>query len=525
MEKVDLIIYNAKIYTVDSNFTIEQSFAVKDGKFLEIGSDDEILKKYVSNNLINNNGLPIYPGFYDPHCHFTGYGRSLQYADLTGTKSFDEILEIIIKHHNDYPSDWILGRGWDQNDWTVKEFPDNKKLNELFPDIPVMLTRIDGHAVIANNKALEIGNITFETKINGGKILKSDINLTGVLLDNAADYLKDLVPEPSKEQKIKNLLNAQSNCFAVGLTTVGDAGLKKDEVLLIDSLQNIGLLKMKVYAMLTANEENLNYFIKNGIYKTDNLNVRSVKLYADGALGSRGAALLEPYSDDIDNYGIMVISSDSLSIWCKIGLGNGYQINTHAIGDSANRIVLKTYAENLETKNDFRWRIEHCQVINEEDFHFFGDYSIIPSVQSTHATSDMYWAEERLGKERIKNAYAYKKLLDENDWLANGSDFPIENINPLYGFYALVSRKDLENFPENGFQPENALSREEAMKSMTIWAAKSCFEENEKGSIEIGKFADFVILNADIMQISENEIFLTKVLKTYINGTKIEFEN
>jgi len=521
MQKVDLIIYNAKIYTVDSNFTIAESFAVKDGKFVEIGTNDQILKKYTSDSIIDNQGLAIYPGFIDPHCHFTGYGRSLQSADLVGTKSFDEIIEIITEHHKKFPSDWILGRGWDQNDWGNKEFPNNEKLNELFPDIPVLLIRIDGHAVIVNNKALEIGKITSQTKIEGGKILIENNKLTGVLLDNAADFLKDLVPEPSTEQKIRNLMNAQSNCFAVGLTSVGDAGLKKDEVMLIDSLQKSGSLKMRVYAMLTANSENLEYFVKKGIYKTENLNIRSIKLFADGALGSRGAALLKPYSDEPDNMGIMVISEDTLKYWCEVALKFGYQLNTHAIGDSANRFVLQIYSEFMKQKNDLRWRIEHCQVVDFSDFELFAKYSIIPSIQSTHATSDMYWAENRLGNNRIKGAYAYKKLLEQNGWLANGSDFPIENINPIYGFYAAVSRKDLESFPENGFHPENSLTRIEALKSMTIWAAKSCFEENEKGSIETGKFADFVILNADIMEIAEKEIFITKVVSTYINGKKV----
>ncbi len=521
MQKVDLIIYNAKIYTADSNFSTVESFAGRDGKFIAIGSNEQIQNKYFSDSTINCEGKTIFPGFYDPHCHFVGYGRSLQYANLVNTKSFDEIIEIITEHHNNYPTDWILGRGWDQNDWETKNFPDNEKLNELFADIPVLLIRIDGHAVVVNNKALEIAGFTMETKISGGEICVKNGKLTGVLLDNAADFIKDLVPEPTKEQRIINLLNAQKNCFEVGLTTVGDAGLKKDEILLIDSLQQTGKLKMKVYGMLTANVENLEYFIKNGTYKTDFLNIRSIKLYADGALGSRGAALLKPYSDDAENTGIIVIQKDTFKYWCEIALKFGYQLNTHAIGDSANRLVLQTYSEFLKGENDLRWRVEHCQVIDSADFELFAKYSIIPSVQSTHATSDMYWAEVRLGKERIKNAYAYKKLLMQNKWIANGSDFPIEEINPLLGFYAAISRKDLNNFPANGFQCENALTREEALNAMTIWAAKSCLEENEKGSIEIGKYADFVVLDNNIMEIDEKIIPKTKVVHTFINGLKV----
>jgi predicted amidohydrolase YtcJ len=518
MEKADFIVVNAKVYTVDSNFRIAESFAVKDGKFVAAGTREVVMNHFESETIIDLKGKSVYPGFYDPHCHFTGYGRSLQYADLSGAESFDEVTERIKTHYKNFPGSWILGRGWDQNKWPVKEFPTNEKLNQLFPEIPVLLTRIDGHAVIANQKALDLGQISIKTEIKGGKIIAKNGQLTGVLLETAADYLKDLVPEPDREQKIKNLLKAQENCFAVGLTSVGDAGLKKEEILLIDSLQKAGSLKMKIYAMLTANEENTQFFIKKGVYVTENLNVRSIKLYADGALGSRGAALLEPYSDDSKNTGIMTISKDSLKDWCKLALKNGYQVNTHAIGDAANRSVLETYSEVLKQKNDLRWRVEHCQVLDENDFRYFGDFSIIPSIQSTHATSDMGWAEKRLGEKRVKNAYAYKKLLEQNEWLANGSDFPIENINPLFGFYAAVSRKDKNGQPETGFQIENALSREQALKAMTVWAAKSCFEEKFRGSVEIGKSADFVVLDGDIMQIPEIDTPKTQVLKTYING-------
>ncbi len=519
---VDLIIYNAKIYSVDTNFAIYESFAVSKGKFIATGTNDEILSKYAANEKIDLKGKSVYPGFYDAHCHFYGYGLSLQNVDLRGTKSFDEVLEKVQAFAKTHPDNkWILGRAWDQNDWKDKEFPVNTKLNELFPDKPVVLRRVDGHALIANDAAMKIAGINAKTKISGGKLVIQNGRPTGVLIDNAMELLLKFIPHEDKQLAERALLDAQNNCFAVGLTTVDDAGLDKSTVLLIDSLQKAAKLKMRIYAMLTPTKENADYFIKKGIYKTEFLNVRSIKLYADGALGSRGACLLHPYHDDPGNFGFLISGVDFLDSLCHLAYKNNYQINTHAIGDSANRVMLHLYGKYLKGKNDKRWRIEHAQVISPEDFKLFSEYSIVPSVQPTHATSDMYWAEDRLGSERIKYAYAYKDLLEQNGWIAAGSDFPVEEINPLFGFYAAVVRKDQNNWPETGFEPENAISREEALKAMTIWAAKSNFEENEKGSIESGKLADFVITDEDIMTSAPENLYKIKVLNTFINGRSV----
>ena len=519
---VDLIVYNAKIYTVDSAFTVAESFAVKNGKFIAVGNNDEILSKYSAKEKIDLQGKTVYPGFYDAHCHFYSYGLSLQNVDLRGTKSFDEVVRKVKNFADKHPeNEWIIGRAWDQNDWDVKEFPENSKLNELFPDKPVVLRRVDGHALIANDIALKKAGITANTKISGGKIIVKDGKSTGVLIDNAMELMFKVIPKEN-EQVVRNaLLDAQKKCFAVGLTAVDDAGLDKSTILLIDEMQKSGKLKMRIYAMLNPTKENADYFISKGIYKTDFLNVRSIKLYADGALGSRGACLLHPYHDDPGNYGFLVSAINFLDSLCHLAYENNYQINTHAIGDSANRVMLHLYGKYLKGKNNRRWRIEHAQVIAPEDFKLFAQYSIVPSVQPTHATSDMYWAEDRLGSKRIKYAYAYKDLLKQNGWIAAGSDFPVEEINPLFGFYAAVVRKDQKNWPENGFEPENAISRKEALKAMTIWAAKSNFEENEKGSIEPGKFADFVVTEKDIMKAPDNELFKIKVQQTFINGEKV----
>jgi predicted amidohydrolase YtcJ len=525
-KQVDLILYNAKIYSVDADFSVYESLAVKDGKFTAIGSNDEILNTYSAKEKINLEGKSVYPGFYDAHCHFYGYGLSLQNVDLRGTSSFDEVLERVQKFAETHPdNEWILGRAWDQNDWTKKEFPVYDKLNELFPNKPVVLRRVDGHALIANDVALKKAGITAETKIDGGNIVLKNGKPTGVLIDNAMELLFKIIPKVNKQIVANALLDAQKNCFAVGLTTVDDAGLDKSTVLLIDSLQKSSKLKMRIYAMLNPTKENADYFITKGIYKTNYLNVRSIKLYADGALGSRGACLLHPYHDEPDNYGFLISGIDFLDSLCHLAYENNYQINTHAIGDSANRVMLHIYGKYLKEKNDKRWRIEHAQVIAKDDFELFSDYSIIPSVQPTHATSDMYWAEDRLGSERIKYAYAYKYLLEQNGWIANGSDFPVEEINPLFGFYAAVVRKDQNNQPENGFEPENAISREQALKAMTIWAAKSNFEEKEKGSIELGKFADFVVTDKDIMTAAPDVLYKIKVLNTFIDGVKVYSAN
>lgn len=521
-EQVDLIVTNAKVYTVDNEFSIEESFAVKDGKFLATGSSKEITSKYNSDQISDLNGKIVYPGFIDAHCHFYGYCMSLLQANLRGTKSFDEILEILLEHDNKYNPEWILGRGWDQNDWEVMDFPTNEKLDELFPDKPVYLKRIDGHAAIANSKALELAGINAATKIEGGKVYIQNGKPTGVLIDNAMSLVSDIVPETDKESVVKALLQGEQNCFEVGLTSLGDAGLFKNKILTIDSLQKNDLMKMRIYAMLEPNDENFNHFVKNGIYKTDYLNVRSIKLYADGALGSRGASLIEPYSDDPENSGLIIETLDFYHEMCKLAIENNYQINTHAIGDYANRLILDIYSEYLKGENDKRWRIEHAQIIHPDDLNKFGEFSIVPSIQSTHCTSDMYWADERLGDKRIKNAYIYKELLEQNGWIPNGTDFPVEKIDPRLTFYASVTRKDVDGYPENGFQTENALTREETLKSMTIWAAKAAFEENEKGSIEPGKFADFIILEDDIMEIDENEIPNVKILSTYISGKKVK---
>jgi predicted amidohydrolase YtcJ len=466
-------------------------------------------------------GKSVYPGFIDAHCHFYGYALGLQYVDLFGCKTFDEVLARLKRADNQGSGKWIVGRGWDQNLWPDKSFPDNSRLNALYPDIPVMLIRVDGHVVLANQEALKRAGIGLLNKFGDVQVEEKNGRLTGILSETAADLMRETVPEPKGQELLNLLKKAEQQCFALGLTTVSDAGLDYRQVMLVDSLQKSGQITMQVYAMLTPNEKNINELVVKGPYITDRLVVRSIKIYADGSLGSRTAKLKRPYADAQPGTGIIVTSPDSISKLCKIAYKYGFQVNTHCIGDSANHLVLQQYAEVLKGRNDLRWRIEHAQVVDPADVHLFGDYSVIPSVQATHATSDMKWAEERLGPARIREAYAYKSLMQQNGWLANGTDFPIENISPLFTFYAAVARKDLDGFPEGGYFMENALTREEALRSITLWAAKADFLERSKGSLEVGKDADFVVLDQDIMQVAVGKVPDIKVLRTFICGDDV----
>ena len=449
-----------------------------------------------------------------------------RFADLNGCESFDEVLDKLKKHNDGNDSEWLLGRGWDQNQWNPSVFPDNNSLDSIFPDKKVVLTRIDGHAVLVSSNVLEQLGITKDSNVHGGEILKDEKGeLTGVMLDNAADMARAIVPPMDKEQRIKAIKDAQSDCFAVGLTGVTDAGLDIETVTLLEELSLSGVLKMKVNAMMNPDEATMDYFIKKGIIEDERLTVRSVKIYADGALGSRGAKLIEPYTDAPESTGLITADTSFYHNVCKKALEAGLQVCTHAIGDGGVRMTLEFYSDYLNKDNDLRWRIEHSQIVNPDDISTFGELNIIPSIQATHCTSDMAWAEQRLGEERIRHAYAYQELLQQNGWIINGTDFPIENISPLYTFFASVARKDLHGSPEGGFQKENALSREEALRSMTIWAAKGYFAEGRKGSIEKGKEADFVILSDDIMTINEMEIPNVKVVNTFINGEMVYQRN
>jgi predicted amidohydrolase YtcJ len=519
-QNAEVMFYNAHIYTLDALFSTQEAMVVKDGLILDIGTTEQIKTKYTANRSIDLNGKYVYPGFNDAHTHFYGLGVNLEQVNLVGTKSFDEVVEALQQYQKQNSSDFIIGRGWDQNDWQEKTFPTKDTLDDLFSNTPIVLTRIDGHAMLVNQKALDLAGININTQIKGGEIVKKNGELTGVLIDEPMNKINAIIPELSKTSIKKALKKAEKIAFKNGLTSITDAGLSRKVINIIQEMQRQNELKIRINAMVGNTPEDVDYFLKKGVINTPRLRVGSVKVYADGALGSRGAALKQPYSDQKNHYGAMLISLEHLDQLAKKLSKTNFQMNTHAIGDSANSVVLKVYQKYINDKPNKRWRVEHAQVIDPEDYHYFSK-NIIPSVQPTHATSDMYWAEERLGAKRIKYAYAYKTLLDQAGVLPLGTDFPVENVNPLLTFYAAVSRQDTHAYPKNGFQMQNALTRKQALKGMTIWPAYAAFEEDVKGSLGRGKYADFVVLNKDLLSCDIYDVIDLKVQQTFVGGENV----
>ncbi len=519
---IDTIVHHAVIYTVDEKFTIAEAMAIKNGKIVAIGTNADILGKYNAKETIDAAGKAVYPGFIDAHAHFLGYGQSVFAVNLYDCKTWEEAIERVQKFVEKNPQEkWIVGRGWDQNKFPSKQFPTNESLSKTFPNTPVLLTRVDGHAAIANAKALELAGIKPNQQLTGGEIETKNGLLTGLLIDNAVDAVSSKIPAATKADYEKWLIAAQKNCFAQGLTTITDCGLMHNDVEAIDALQKEGKLDMKLYVMLSDNKENFDKYLSKEPYKTNKLFVKGIKVYADGALGSRGACLLQHYSDKANWSGFLLSNLSHFDSVANLLSKTNFQMCTHAIGDSANRAILNIYNKYLKGKNDKRWRIEHAQVVNENDFNLFRSASIIPSVQPTHATSDMYWAKERLGNERLKGAYAYQQLLQQNGWLPLGTDFPVEDISPFKTFYAAVVRMDDKNYPTGGFQKENALTRQQTLRGMTIWAAKANFLEKETGSLEKNKKADFIMLDTDLIKALETELLNTKVIATWVDGKKV----
>jgi len=519
-EHVDLIVHNARIYTVDESFSVVEAMAISNDTIIAIGAEHEILNRYQAQTMFNARKQYVYPGFIDGHCHFVGYAQNLQRLDLTGTASWQECLERLqafAASHN-YP--WLVGRGWDQNDWANSSFPTKTSLDSLFPDTPVVLYRIDGHAVLANSAALREAQLTSASRIEGGEIVLSDGEPTGLLIDRATKPVIDRIPDPSDEVIRQLLTGAQDSCFRYGITSLADAGLTTTDIEHIQRLHADSSLKLRIYAMLSDDSINYATYLDQGPWKTPSLHVASFKIYADGALGSRGAALLKPYSDAPENSGLILRDPAYFMERAQQLYNAGFQVNTHCIGDSAVRLILDVYGSVLNGVNDRRWRIEHAQVVHPDDLNKFQAYTILPSMQPTHATSDMYWAEDRLG-DRIATAYALKELLKQNGLIALGTDFPVEKIDPLQTFYAAVFRQDRSGFPEGGFQSENALSREEALRGMTIWNAMAQFEEDEKGSLEVGKWGDFVVLNQDILTVPQEEFGNMEVVATFLGGNQV----
>lgn len=520
----DLVVENATVYTVDKTKPAANGFAVKDGKFIAVGGN---LGKYIgpSTRRMDLKGAAVTPGLIDSHVHMRSLGDMLETFDLRFVKSPGEVAAIVKLAGDKLPAgEWVRGRNWDQTNWGG-EFPNADDLSRVVNDRPVYLTRVDGHAGWANRKAMELAGITRETADPpGGQIIRDKSgNPTGVLIDRAQNLVTRKIPGLTQDQVTRRLRLAAQAAVRLGMTGVHDAGIGVQEYKGYKQLIAEGALPVRVYAMIGGTGELWQEAVKRGQEIGTHLTVRSVKLYGDGALGSRGAALWQPYSDDKSTSGLLVTTVETLNDQIKEVAAKGFQVCTHAIGDRANRIVLDAYAKVLPKGNDRRFRVEHAQVVSLPDFQKFVDYKVIPAMQATHATSDMRWAEKRLGPDRVMGAYAWKRFLKMGVPIANGSDFPVEDPNILFGFYASFTRQDANGYPEGGWMPDQKLTREEALESFTLSAAYAAFEEKEKGSIAVGKWADFVVFEKDIMKVEPKEVLGTRVRYTVVGG-KVVYE-
>lgn len=520
--EADLVVRNARIITLDSAEHVYQAMAIKDGRIIELGAEQQILNRYGARETFDAAGASIYPGFIDGHCHFLGYGLNKQKVDLIGVTGMDELMERVRSYATAHPdTGWIIGRGWDQNLWPQGLYPDKSILDREFPDRPVLLQRIDGHAALVNSAAVRAAGLDVNKPIAGGQMLTTDGTFNGILIDNAVGVFQAIFDEADEATKRKALLDAEADCFAAGLTMVCDAGLDTGSIALIRRMQQEGTLRMRIYAMVADSPEGLAHFAKVGRIDDERLKVRSVKVYADGALGSRGALLKEPYSDRARHHGLQLASREhflEVAQWCK---AHGFQMNTHCIGDSANALLLDVYGEVLGGNNDLRWRIEHAQVVSPGDRERFGRFNIIPSVQPTHATSDGPWAIERLGPGRIADAYAYEHLRGTMGLLALGTDFPVEGIAPLQTFRSAVLRTDASGKPDGGYRPEEALERMDALRGMTIWNALATFTEAELGTLEVGKRADFTVVDGDLLEAPAELLGRLRVQATFVDGERV----
>ncbi len=526
-ESPEAIFVADKVYTLDPEHPVAEAIAVRDGLIHAVGSKEEVSALAGSGTAVHHlEGAVMVPGLVDAHCHLMGLGLGLDRLDLTGTASYQEILDIVAEKASSTPAgEWILGRGWDQNDWEDKSWPTAEELNRVSPENPVYLTRIDGHAALVNSPALDRGGVTADTPDPpGGKIIKEQGRPIGVLVDEAMELVGDAVPSPAIDARRRAILRAADLCISAGLVGVHEAGVTREVLELYRDMSDSGELPFSVNVMISREDTTLGELLEAGpeVRRGGLLTLRSIKAFADGALGSRGAALLEPYEDDPGNRGLLMVEEDELAALTENALRHGFQVCTHAIGDRANRVVLDAYETAMEATGvkgeDARLRVEHAQILSAEDILRLALLGVVASVQPTHCTSDMPWAPKRLGSHRMPGAYAYRTLVESGARIASGSDFPVESHDPLLGFYAAVTRTRTNGLPVNGWNPSEKLTREQALASFTKGAAYAAFEEDITGTLSPGKRADITVLSADIMEVPPQEILDAEVVMTVIGG-------
>ena len=526
----NLIVTNARIYTVDDSRPIVAAMAVRDGRIVFTGSAREAMAlKGTSTKIVDLAGRTVIPGMVDAHAHLLGLGQALRIVNLVGAKSYDEVIARVVARAKGLPpGQWLLGRGWDQNQWGDTRFPTHDALSRALPNNPVYLTRVDGHAGLANAAAMRAASVTAASKDpSGGRVERTASgDPTGVFIDNAKDLVEHFIPPGTREETRQAIRAAIAESQRYGLVGLHDAGESRATIDLMEEMAKAGEIPFRLYVMIGDDSTAVAHYLargpQSGLYD-NHLWLRSFKLYADGALGSRGAALLEPYSDDANNKGLILTAPAHIQDVAVRALRAGFQVNTHAIGDRGNRVVLDAYDAALRQVPvaDHRFRVEHAQILHHDDIPRFAELGVIPSMQAVHQTSDMYWAGSRLGAGRLLGAYAWRSLLETGVVVPNGSDFPVEAVNPLLSFHSAVARQDAENWPAGGWLPEQRMTRQEALMSMTIWPAFAAFQEATMGSLAPGKLADFVVLDRDIMTVADRDILGTAVLATYIGGKPV----
>jgi predicted amidohydrolase YtcJ len=526
----DFIVINARIYTADATRPVVQALAVRGGRIVFAGNRAgvEALAGPGTERLDLGGGTVI-PGMVDAHVHLLGLGQALRIVDLTGTASYDDVVaRVAARAKTAKPGEWIRGRGWDQNDWAVTDFPAHETLSRAVPDNPVYLTRVDGHAALVNANAMAAARLTAESRDpDGGRIIRDAAGKpTGVLIDNAMGLVGRVIPPDSQDELKAATLAAIAEANRWGLTGVHDAGVSEEVLALFEELARAGQYNLRNYVMVRATEASLDRLMAAGprtALHDGRIWVRAIKISADGALGSRGAALLEDYSDEAGNRGLVTADSGYMRRVAARALKTGFQLNIHAIGDRANRTVLDIYADALQEvpTADHRFRIEHAQILSYQDIPRFAALGVIPSMQGSHQTSDMYWVPNRIGWNRSQGTYAWRSLLNAGVVIPNGSDTPVESPNPLISFHAFVTRQDANGYPAGGWFPAEKTTRQEALLSMTLWPAYAAFMEDVSGSLSPGKYADFVVLDQDIMTVAEERILETQVEMTVLGGKQV----